>query len=396
MSLRVMYASGPGDVVQAHRDWSRGEPCAREVSVTFSSQIEDALAPLACKLHVLSNYDRADFLAAGDWTFENRPDRLRGARGLVFHAVQAGRGLALVARSLRFRADVVLVDSGRAHWFSLAPLRLAGVKVIPIVHNAFWPVARPPSSAAQRAIGWLDRAFWRLLPSATLVVSPECERQVRELSGSSAAPVFQVRAQFLPEYFDAIPHPRWDERPFRVMFAGRVEANKGVFDLVEMAEALARRLPGHFAWEVCGDGSALDELRRAVRNRALGPSFQVRGRLDRAAMAEAYGRSHAVVIPTRSSLSEAFAMVAAESVLAGRPFVTSRAVPALEVLREAAVEAEPDAVESYVSALSALASDRELYAAKVRACPGLRRQFLDRSYGLAAGVERALRAARVI
>ena len=63
--------------------------------------------------------------------------------------------------------------------------------------------------------------------------------------------------------------PPIERGPFRVLFNGRVEANKGVFDLVSIAASLAATRPGEFHFDVCGDGSALEELRIEVVGRDL-------------------------------------------------------------------------------------------------------------------------------
>ncbi len=389
--LRVMYASGPGDVVEAHRSWREGRAHESEAAITFSSQIEDALKKIPCILHIQSRCNRAEVLIDGSWTIENRPEPYANARGILHHVVQSINGLRLLTRALRFRADVLIVDSGRCHWFSLIPLGLARINVIPVLHNAFWPVGERPGTPAKRLIQWLDAQFWRSVPSATIVVSPECERQAAALGAGRSGPTFQIRAQYRPGYFDTVAAPPpHGQRPFAVMYAGRIERDKGVFDVVAMAKELQERRPGQFEWEICGKGSALEELRQSVSDLGLETTVKIRGALDRHELVLAYGRAHVVVIPTRSSFAEAFAMVAAESVLAGRPFVASRIVPASEVLSEACVEAQPDDVESYVRAIESLAADETLYDRKARACPGLSKQFLDPSFGLEHAVERAL------
>jgi glycogen(starch) synthase len=386
-----MYASGPGDVVEAHRSWRAGRPHESEAAITFSSQIEDALKKVPCSLYILSSCSRAEVLTDGSWTIENRPDPYANARGILYHVVQSVNGLRLLTRALRFKADVLIVDSGRSHWFSLIPFRLARIKVIPVLHNALWPAGQRPGTPVKRLIQWLDARFWSSVPAATIVVSPECERQAAALGAGRSGPTFQIRAQYRPGSFDAIaPPPPHGQRPFAVMYAGRIERDKGVFDVVAMAKELQQRRPGQFEWEICGKGSALEELRQSVRDLGLETTVKIRGALDRHELALAYGRAHVVVIPTRSDCSEAFAMVAAESVLAGRPFVSSSIVPASEVLADACVEAQPDDVESYVRAIESLAADETLYDRKARACPGLSKQFLDPSFGLELAVGRAL------
>ena len=53
-------------------------------------------------------------------------------------------------------------------------------------------------------------------------------------------------------------------RPFTVLFAGRTEANKGIFDLVEICRSLEAERPGDFQFDICGEGSGLESLRASA------------------------------------------------------------------------------------------------------------------------------------
>jgi hypothetical protein len=74
-------------------------------------------------------------------------------------------------------------------------------------------------------------------------------------------------------------------------------------------------------------------------------------------------------------------MTAVESILAGRPLITSPVVPALEVLRSPCVAAQTDDVDSYVHGVLKLITDREYYESLRRACPEVGEQFYDRERG---------------
>ena len=96
----------------------------------------------------------------------------------------------------------------------------------------------------------------------------------------------QCRAQFYPEHFARIaPPPAHDQPPFGMIFVGRIVADKGVFDLLEIARGVEARLPGRVRWEVCGTGPVLDALRptrgaRPVRGRP-DPRLDLAGRPGR-------------------------------------------------------------------------------------------------------------------
>jgi glycosyltransferase involved in cell wall biosynthesis len=71
-----------------------------------------------------------------------------------------------------------------------------------------------------------------------------------------------MRIQFQREAFESIPPaPPHDQKPLKIMFAGRINRNKGVFDILDIASAIEVSAPGSVAWEICGAGPDLDELK---------------------------------------------------------------------------------------------------------------------------------------
>jgi glycosyltransferase involved in cell wall biosynthesis len=224
-----------------------------------------------------------------------------------------------------------------------------------------------------------------------LCVSPECQRQIETIARAGNGPIFQFRAQYRPALFDAFPEaPAHDARPFRVLFVGRVERAKGVFDILEIAELLDREFPGQLQYDLCGTGSDLESLRAEIQQRGLGSLVRALGRVSREDLIGAYASSHVVIIPTRSTFVEGMPAVASEAVLAGRPLVTSRLSNALDVLDGAIVEAQPDSPQSYAHCLRLLLCDRALYADRCAACGPLRQQFYDRDRGWMKTLEKAV------
>jgi len=388
---RILYAVGPGDAVHAYREWREGRDVSSETSLTFSGQFFDYCRGTGTEAIVLSAHPRREVVRDGLFLVENRPKRWANGRGAVYHASQLQYAASILWTALRHRADAVVVDSGTTDWFLLAPLRMARVQVVASLHNVLWPPGFRPFRLTRRILLHLDGWFWRHIAQATICVSPECERQVRVVARRPRGGVFQYRAQFRRSFFASIaPPPPHEVRPFRVLFVGRVESNKGVFDLLEMAERLETALPGRFEWHVCGEGGAAAELARHVRAGGLGRAVLLLGKIDRRALAREYGWAHVVVVPTRSDFCEGLPMVSAEAVLAGRPVISSSVNPAIDVLGEAFVAAQPDDVDSYVAAIRRLAEDGEDYARRVAACAAAQRPFVDSENGLSAALARAI------
>jgi glycosyltransferase involved in cell wall biosynthesis len=390
-SLRILYALGPGDVVASYRHWVKGEDVPSETSRTWSGQFFSFCRKINACAYAISSHRRREVIEDGVIIVENRPKPVPDARGAFFHLSSACYGLWVVVRAALYRADLVIVDSGTTHWFVLSLLALFRIPVVALLHNSLWACGFRPRGRAKRVIQFLDGWFWRHRAGATICVSPECERQVRELARSPAGPIFQCRCLFRRGFLDQVPEARLRiGDPLRILYAGRVERNKGVFDLLEMAENLEKIRPGRVVWEVCGSGSASEELSREVERRKLAGLVRILGRLNRYAMRDAYGRAHVVIIPTTSGFCEGMPMVAAEAVLSGRPVVSSRLSNAVDVLGGALIEAAPDDVGSYVDCICRILDDPAFLERHREACTSVQEQFYDEDRGLAAALRAAL------
>ncbi len=391
MSFRVFYAAGPGDVIAAHGYWRRKEHCPTEVTITFSSQFEQFCEDIGAEAYIVAYHDRKGVSRDGDFTLEHRPKPMPRARGVLFHLSELIYGLGLLATALRFRADVAVIDSGSTYYFVTSLFRLMGIRVVPVLHNTLWAHGFPPTKPIPRAILALEALFYRHVATAIIGVSPECNRQVVQLTGDRHAPLFEIRAQFPRDYFARIPPPPpFESRPFQIMFIGRVNRIKGVFDILEMARKIEARAPGQVRWEICGSGPDLEETRRLHAEMGLQAIVNLRGWTPLDDLLEVYARSHAAIVPTRSTFIEGLAMTAAEAILAGRPVITNPVVPALEILGPACVAARTNDVDSYVEGILKLIGDREYYESLRLACPGLGEQFYDREQGLAAVLKRVI------
>ena len=116
---------------------------------------------------------------------------------------------------------------------------------------------RPYASTARhlRLLLWLDGLFLRLCVRRAMAISGVVGSQLKKLAKSERFKVEVITPTYAPGHFDSISRADHAQRPFRVLFNGRVEANKGIFDLVEIADRLNCERPGEFQFDVCGDGS---------------------------------------------------------------------------------------------------------------------------------------------
>jgi glycogen synthase len=382
--LRILYAMGPGDVVRMYRDMLDGKEPPFEMSIAFSELFLDWCDKHCARAHLISWHRRSDSIQSGNYFLENLPKSpLYYRNGILHHIGAVMYGLRIISRALQERPNVLIVDSGTSYWILFSVLVVIGIPVIAVMHSTLWPMCHPPERMFRRLLLSLDGLFFRRFAAATTCVSPECGRQVQKVAVFTKGPVYQCRAQFRPGQLSSVSQaPRHDVRPFRVLFVGRVEREKGVFLVVSMAERLEKEFPGQFTWKIVGLGSASESLTREVVERNLRSVVDVVGRLPREQALEAYGWSHATVVPTTEKYSEGLAMTAVEAVLAGRPVVLSTVVPAWEVLGDAAIRAETGDVESFVTALRRLAFEEPYYDRCRKATLRAQGQFYDASLSL--------------
>lgn len=388
-TLRILSAIGPGDVVTAYRDWKSAVRTPSETSITFSSQEFEFFAKQEIAFWAISSFPQAACFVDGVSRIENRPRATtRPVAGLMFHWVQFHYALSLLVSAVRFRATHAVIDSGTTQWFALSLFRLFGIEVHPNFHNVYWPEGHAPKRRVGRIIVWLDGLFFKHCVRAALGVSPACGRQIAIISGG-ATRFFDYRAQFVRGDFGALLRPVLAS-PMRIMFAGRVEESKGVFDILSVCEILQSRRPGRFAFDICGTGAASEALAAQVAARGLGGSVVLHGKLIRPDLLTVYGNSHLVIVPTRSTFCEGLPMVCAEAVIAGRPVITSRLSNALEALDGAVIEAREDDPGDYAAKIEALADNPQAYAELVRHTEAVSLQFTDPQGGLTLALQRCL------
>ena len=389
-AMRILYLAGPGDVAGTYRHWVAGHDDPSEVSITYSAQFYEICRREGAAALVISSCPKPDSISDGNIRIVHRSRPLISSHGIGYHLSQIIYALQTMLTALFFRPDVVIITNV-THWFLFAPFAWLGVWVIPSMHSALWPVGFRPAGIVQRIVARLNGWFWRRIADSTICVSSECQRQIEELAGRLKGPIRVVYAQYRQESFETIATPPDSAKGFHILYAGRIEREKGVFDLLDMAEQLERRQPGKLQWEICGEGDCLEELTAAVQRKGMAALFKLRGKLNREEMREVYGWSHVVVVPTKSSFAEGLNKVAVESMLAGRPLVTSRLCNAIELMGEAVCDVPPNDTAAYAEAIWQLVTDPELYERRWRACREVCKPFYDREQSWGRAVERVIR-----
>ena len=389
--LRLMYVEGPGDVAATYTYWRRGEDDPSQVSLTYSAQFFDVCRDLGAAANVIALHPRRAAIFDGQYRIlHSAPLFAQSRSGILYYLGQLWAATSVISHALRFRADVVFHGGGCSVWFVMRLLPAFNVAVVPVLGCVLWKKNEIVPSRAQRWIRRLDRAFWRRSVSATLSLSADISNQVISLAGADHPPIVEYLPNYRPGTFSRDPPPG-RLTPFRVLFVGRIERNKGVFDLLEIARRLSAANRTEIEFDVCGTGSDLQNLSAEVENSGLSARLRLHGHCDRGVMREMFRNCHVVIAPTTTDFVEGFNKVVVEGILAGRPVITSSICPAIDYVRAAVVEVPPDEVSAYQRAIVDLSSNEALYESKRAACLALQGRFYDPSQAFGAAVRKVLR-----
>lgn len=358
--LRVLYAAGPGNVIGTYRHWCQGRDDPSQFAVTYSAQFYSVCCELDAQGYLIASYPQKDLLRDGQFILEHRPIPFRDASGVLYHWGQLWYGLGIIVSALRFQADLVIVVEGSTHLFLMSVLPWLGIRVVPLLQCVLWQ-KYTTLSLLQRILSRLSRYLFARACTATIVVSKEIAAQVQQITGGQAQPILRIFPVYRREQLSEIPAPEVKRSPFRVLFVGRIEPEKGVFDLLAVAERLVGQAQQEIQFVLCGEGSALADLRQAAKQAGLGTAFECLGHCQQQKLQQMYAWSHVVIVPTRSEFVEGFNKVVVEGVLAGRPVIASTVCTDLDFFEWAVVAVAPSDIEGYETAIVRLRDDREFY-----------------------------------
>ena len=382
---RILYVPGPGNVTGTYTHWTKGTDDPSIPSVGYSAQIYEVARHIGAKLVVLTNHSAPVAETDGSVRFLRTPPMPNG-RGVGYHLKAIRYGFSLVSHALRHRADTIIVQRNLAHFWPLGLARLFGIRLVLSLHNTLWPAHRPPTRR-ERLVGWLNG--WLFRRAARVIgVSATITAQVRAVAGPAARTAVQV-----PQYKEANAHAfrvRASDAPLRdILYLGRIEENKGVFDLLDSFTRICRYRPD-LRLRFVGSGGALEALRARAAGTIAADRIEVPGPCDGDQVFAELTRADLLVCPTTSRFAEGLAKTPVEAALAGVPSIVSAVVPVADLLGDATRVVPVDDPEALADALDCLASEPGRLAAMSRAASEVRAQFFDRRQSLGACILTAL------
>jgi len=374
--LRIAYLSGPSHAVNVYSEWlERREQ--NYFGTSYMKQFFEVCTAVNANGYVITTLPGEYSISQrGPFIFENRPVPSH-LSGVMYHLAMIKWFARLAPKLLQFKPNVLITTANQNHWFMLFYMRWFGVYIVPSFHTVLWPKFAP-IRRSWRILWELNRISFLANAKGALAASKDISQQLRTLMGENKLEILEHLPTYPISQFISIQPPTAIPRqPFRVFFAGRIETNKGIYVIVEIARRLNVDRHGMFRFDICGEGEELDNLRRLVDNLDLKEVVRCHGFLDSQKLSAVLASSHAVIVPTTTEFEEGFNMVCAEAILSGRPVITSAVCPALAYVKEAAIEVQPDNVDQYHQAILKLADDAEFYKLKHEACAALQEQFFD-------------------
>lgn len=388
MHTDLLYLAGPTDAKRVYSAWNSDEQDVGYFGSDYLRQFLDVCKETGLSATVVS-LNKGDDFSDGSFTFLFRPIPWVEKGGLRFHAGQILYMLRMVVFIYWYRHKTFLVAQCRPYWFLLLLLKPLRVRVIASIHCVLWQRFHKPRLVT-RCLYAFTRWFFSHQASAILTHSSAVSDQLVQLYPTAESKVVRFLPVYPKEKFQGVTEPLHQKDPFRVLFIGRVEENKGALDLIEIA-ALAKSFTSReVCFDVCGDGSDFSRLRSAVRAADCTVNISLRGYCDASEVTEAICRAHVLIVPTRTEFIEGFNKVVVEGVLSGRPVVSSRVCPAVDVVERAVYIVPPNDCVEYAKAIGKLASDEALYLQYRRASADYCDRFYDEEQSWGAKLKEVL------
>jgi len=311
--MRLAYVKNGDAVTQVRRVLASGASGGPDANVGgfLSSHDKDEII-------VLCRSRPADRLHVGRVEAESLPGL--AALGSLFG--RASAALKVVRRLLTWKPDRILCGCGReVLWLCVAMARLRRIPIVIARHTGM-----PVQSGLQRLAYALESACLRLadgvvchgafladsVRAAGVLPDRVVEFDVDLRDFAAGAALCGV-----PDMFSDFAY----KRRLLVMYVGRMQADKGILDLLEAVRCGGDRVARDVGLVYVGDGDDLDTLRDNIAQSGMGDRVIVMGRVPHAMLAAAMKCAAVIVTPTRPPLQEGRCMVVAEAFVLGLPVI---------------------------------------------------------------------------
>lgn len=376
-SRKLGYLSGPVDARKiydslVHKKHTElfGTSYLRHLMQVCEDEDRDAVI-------VTTHGDERYDIQLGRFTILNRPPP--SGRSLQYHLAQVRWTYEILREIEAHSVAITVMTAAQHYWLVTPPFRKRGMRFINSYHCSVRALTHNKLSPHEIFIRLTSRLHLSH-GDTTMVISSTIAHELSKEPGAHTRDILQLIPDYNREVFADFSPPKiacGKQAVVQVMYAGRITRNKGVFDILTVAEDLASREGPEIHFHLHGEGDAFELLQKNVDASPHGYLIHLYGFTSGLDLKNHYANADIVMVPTRSDFEEGFAKSVAEGVLALRPVVTSIACPSFHLLSNACVEASVDEPRSYADAIWRLANDPDLASAKVKGAHKLRDIFFD-------------------
>ncbi|MEO1242191.1 MAG: glycosyltransferase family 4 protein [Pseudomonadota bacterium] len=350
-SLRISYLPGPGDLHTTYQHWKQREFDPRVPSVAYSTMFFEVCKSLRAQGQVVTRAEATQPpIKDENFLFFTVPYKVGGG-GLGYHLGRQRYATACLEAVRAFKPHIAVVASDLEPRH-LSVIKRSDAKIVYSMHNTFWPMGEAHLSLKKRLANTLAKRSLTAIDAA-ICTSHECERQLQSLSASALQTFVETPQQI--ERTTRANGPRKGPAT-RLLYLGRIEEPKGVFDLLDSFEVLFQSRPG-LRLSYLGAGAVLSALQNEIASRNLEDVVEAPGHVDSKEVHNALANSHILVCPTRTSFNEGLAFVCFEAALHAAPTVMSTVVPARDLLKGGCAVFEADSTSAMTNELARLIDD---------------------------------------
>jgi glycosyltransferase involved in cell wall biosynthesis len=277
-------------------------------------------------LYIVCRWKLADsFQSANVWVESLLPPN----GGTMSRLMARGRSaFELASRIWRWRPErIVCGRSGELLWTTAFMAKVLGIPLVHARHNEIQRRAGVGSVSSM-----LDRASIRSC-HAVVCHGQFLVDEVKSIGvNQSRIKEFKLPVKDFPLFAERTSAPLkltdfCALYPKVLMFAGRVERDKGIFDLLDAYSEIVKNGNSNLGLAIVGDGNNLGELQRKAQSLKLDARILYLGRLSHEQLAAAMAMATAVVTPTRREFPEGRCMVVVEALILGVPVIASNFGP---------------------------------------------------------------------
>ncbi|MEO0985705.1 MAG: glycosyltransferase family 4 protein [Cyanobacteria bacterium J06639_14] len=376
----IVYVAGPIDADHVYECWQNGQEDQSYFGARYLLEFYGACQDLSLKPHVIAPKRKAGYPEHSKYShIEYWETNNTNYSGAMYHINGCIMMLRIIARAVKLGASAIVITRGRPYWFLMNLANILGIQVIPSVHCVLWPKFKSPSMVYQILFG-MTASFFKFGCSAIMVVSDDIAVQIKEVTQNKCRPTIKFFPIYSQHLFEGVDEQQ--DSNFKVLFVGRVEVNKGVFILLEIARQILHEDNNtDIVFDICGIGSALEELKHKVQELGLEENFRCHGFCEKPKLKEYYVNATVVIVPTTTDFIEGFNKVCAEAILAAKPVITSNVCPAVAEISSAAVVVPQNDTAAYKAAILELYSNQSLYAEKKASTYKVKEKFLESQNG---------------